>query len=86
MIEIGCGQGFLLEKFKIQNKYGIEPSIKASGIASQTMQIRNIGFEEINNIEIYDFVFSYCVIEHVENPKVFLDKANLILNGGGLCV
>jgi len=87
VLEIGCGQGFLLEKFNIKNKYGIEPSKKASTKASKIANVRNIFYEEINNTEKYDFVTSYCVIEHVEDPKTFLEKNYRILNDDGtMCI
>jgi 2-polyprenyl-3-methyl-5-hydroxy-6-metoxy-1,4-benzoquinol methylase len=87
VLEIGCGQGFLLDKFDIKEKYGIEPSQEASNLASKIASIRNIGYEQINDNEKYDLVFSYCVIEHVENPNNFIQKNYQILNGGGImCV
>jgi len=86
MLEIGCGQGYLLEKFNVPCKYGIEPNREASKIASnKIVNIRNIGYEDIGYCEKYDFVLSYCVVEHVENPKEFLQKSFSVLNGGGLC-
>lgn len=87
ILEIGCGQGYLLSKFENINKFGIEPSNEASILASKSLNIRNIGYESINNNERYDFVFSYCVIEHVEDPNMFIQKQNKILKDTGImCV
>lgn len=86
VLEIGCGQGFLLERFSCKNRYGIEPSEQASLDAKKVANVRNIGYEKIEDNEKYDFVYSYCVIEHVEDPSSFLDKQYNILNeGGGRC-
>lgn len=85
VLEIGCGQGFLLERFTCKNRYGIEPSEQASIYAKKIANVRNIGYEKIEDNEKYDFVYSYCVIEHVEDPSSFLDKQYNILNGGGRC-
>ena len=84
IFEIGCGQGYLLEKFDIKDKSGIEPSQTASKLASNIATIRNIGYEQISDQEKYDLVFSYCVVEHVENPNNFLQKNHQILNQKGL--
>lgn len=87
VLEIGCGQGFLLERFSCKNRYGIEPSEQASLHAKKVANVRNIGYEKIEDNEKYDFVYSYCVIEHVEDPSSFLDKQYNILNGGGkMCI
>lgn len=86
ILEIGCGQGFLIEKFPCKNKYAIEPNEQASLSAEKVANVRNIGYERIDESEKYDFVYSYCVIEHIEDPKDFLNKQYNILNGGGRCV
>jgi len=86
LIEIGCGQGFLLKKFKLKNKYGVEPSISASNSAKKIADVRNIDFEKIDNKEKYNYVLSYCVIEHIENPSVFLEKNYNILNIDGTMI
>ena len=84
IIEIGCGQGYLLDKFNIKKKFGIEPNKEASLHAKKIASVRNIGYEDIDADEIYDFIFSYCVIEHVDNPNDFLEKQYDILDNDGL--
>jgi SAM-dependent methyltransferase len=86
IIEIGCGSGNLLKLFKIQNKFGVEPSIKAAYHANKIAQVRNIGFELISNDEKYDVVLSTCVIEHTLNPNQFLKKINKILTENGFAI
>ena len=86
LIEIGCGQGYLLEKFENKNKFGVEPSISASEIAGKIADVRNIGYEEISNNESYDTTLSYCVIEHVEDPNLFLEKNYNILKEDGIMI
>jgi 2-polyprenyl-3-methyl-5-hydroxy-6-metoxy-1,4-benzoquinol methylase len=84
IFEMGCGQGYLLEKFEISDKFGIEPSEEACKLASKVANVRNIGYEKIANVEKYDFVVSYCVVEHVENPHSFIEKNYIILNKEGI--
>ena len=84
IIEIGCGQGYLLDRFNIKKKFGIEPNKEASLHAKKIASVRNIGYEDIDANEIYDFIFSYCVIEHVDNPNDFLEKQYDILDNDGL--
>jgi len=86
LLEIGCGQGHLLDKFKIKDKFGIEPSLEASAKASEKGEIRNIGYEKIDDNERYDLLLSYCVIEHIENLDLFLMKQKNILNKNGCMV
>lgn len=86
MLEIGCGQGFVLEQFPIEDKYGIEPSKEASTRASTKANIRNIGYDQISDEEKYDLLFSYCVIEHIEHPNLFLQKTKNILAEKGVMI
>lgn len=86
MLEIGCGQGYLLEKFDVDQKFGIEPSKDASTEASKKANIRNIGFENISESETYDLLLSYCVIEHIAQPELFLNKTKDILAPDGLMI
>lgn len=87
MLEIGCGQGYLLDKFDVDNKYGIEPSTEAALLASSSKaHVRNIGYEDILDTEKYDLIISYCVIEHLESPDLFLEKSNKLLADGGVMI
>jgi len=84
VLEIGCGQGYLLEKLEIRNKFGVEASKQASEIAGKVANVRNIMFEKIDDLERYDLVVSYCVIEHLEEPEALLKKSFNILNDEGI--
>ncbi len=86
MLEIGCGQGYLLEKMDVKNKFGVEASKEASEIANNVASVRNIMFENIDDTERYDLVVSYCVIEHLEEPEALLKKSFNILNDEGIMV
>lgn len=86
IMEIGCGQGLLLEQFDVANKFGVEPSEKACQQAKAIANVRCIGYEEISNKEQYDLVISYCVIEHIIDPNYFLEKNRAIVSDNGLVI
>lgn len=86
IMEVGCGQGYLLEQFDVPKKHGIEPGTLAAVDAAKRADVRCMGFEGIDSAERYDAVLSYCVIEHVESPTAFLEKCHDILNTDGLMI
>lgn len=86
VLEIGCGQGFLLKQFQTGVLHGIEPSRVACEKASKVASVRCIGYEGISCEEKYDLLISYCVLEHLDKPADFLDKINAVLNEDGYAV
>ena len=53
------------------------------GKLSDDLDILNLAMD-IDADEIYDFIFSYCVIEHIDNPNDFLEKQFDILDNDEL--
>tara|TARA_Y100000590_G_scaffold165151_1_gene189161 strand:+ start:2693 stop:3580 length:888 start_codon:yes stop_codon:yes gene_type:complete len=91
-LEIGCGNGFLLEEAINQgwkNVEGVEPSIKAIEQAHTNIKkkIVNTTFKpnmfKKNN---YDLVFFAMILEHVPNVNDFLSEIFNILNPGGVVI
>ena len=80
ILDIGCGKGILLNRFKRQipssNLFGIEPSNNAIPYFKSIMpevEIFNGNFEVSPFLnEKFDFVASNGVLEHVPNPMEFL--------------
>jgi len=86
VIEIGCGSGNLLERFKRKKLFGIEPNKTSFDICSQKFPSENILFEELSEKIKFDLVISVCVIEHTINPLLFLEKCKNILADEGYIV
>ncbi len=86
VLEVGCGAAFFTNFIKPKSYTGIEFNDKAIKIA----QSKNINvqkeFLEVHaekNAEKYDVVCFFQVLEHVENPKTFLESAVKCLKKGG---
>lgn len=88
ILEIGCGEGILLESIRnkgFSNIEGIEPSFTAAARASKRgLLVHNTYFEPSIYNQKYDLVVMSHVLEHIENPIMFLGLINTILNPAGL--
>lgn len=92
VLDIGCGKGAFLEKIKNEkgcNVMGLEynPS------AFQKLQTKNIpasmeNIEQhsVDNIEVYDVVTFFQVLEHIASVKNFLGSAVRVLKKNGLMI
>lgn len=93
IIDIGCGQGFLLEKitknYMVNSAVGIDISPKLCLISkarNPEATILNLSAEEIDNIfadNSFDFVFLTEVLEHLLFPDIVLTKVSNILKPTG---
>jgi 2-polyprenyl-3-methyl-5-hydroxy-6-metoxy-1,4-benzoquinol methylase len=80
-LEIGCHDGFLLSKVIAKEKVGIdpEPIINYPHIEYIKGDFLTHNFDE----KKYDLVLSIEVMEHVTNPKVFMQNISRILTNNG---
>ena len=87
ILDVGCGTGSLLDAVKNISKtqVGIEPC------QPYLDSITNKGYEAYNSIQLcadkqgynsFDMAFSIQVIEHVLNPKLFLEEILALLKPG----
>ncbi|WP_397303642.1 methyltransferase domain-containing protein [Nonlabens ulvanivorans] len=87
-LEIGCGAGSFLRLLKIAGLevHGIEPDVNIAqyGIEQYQLRIDTGFFEDIRLDSKYDLISSFHVIEHVNNPTLFVKKAFDSLNIGGV--
>lgn len=87
ILEIGCGQGWLLEELKKEgfNVVGIEPSVSGAVIASQKgLNIVNANFpSETLKDKKYDLIILAQVFEHIKDPRLFIDELLAILSKNG---
>lgn len=89
VLEIGCGKGsfmrVLKDRFPHLQIWGIEPSIKASQLATTAgLQVVN-GFldEQILKGYQFDIVLAVGVLEHIPKPDIFLKNCARLCRSGG---
>jgi SAM-dependent methyltransferase len=87
ILDIGAGDGaFLsaaLDVFATSN-LGIEPSIKAiAKNEDNRVNIRNIAIEDLVTNEKFDLVTCFQTIEHLNNPRDFIQNIKRFINPGG---
>jgi len=93
VFDIGCGDGYHLDIFKSAldgsvRTCGIEMSEKAAKSArSRGHEVECGLFEDFSTDRLMaDLVFSSHVIEHVADPRLFLNKSKSLLNHDGIIV
>ncbi|MBU2473096.1 methyltransferase domain-containing protein [Patescibacteria group bacterium] len=91
ILDIGCGDGRLLNWFKEMNPtkhecYGVDNNKKAQHIVEKNGHKFFYGiFEDVDLSEYkFDIITSNHVIEHVSNPFTFIQKSISLLNKGGV--
>lgn len=91
-LEIGCGNGFMLEeanKIGFQNIIGVEPSIKAYEKSKFNIKekIKQKPFD-VNDFKdnYFDIIFIAMIVEHVVDINKFLKDIFKILKPGGKVV
>ncbi len=87
-LEVGCGQGYLLYLLKqmgAKSCKGIEPDPRCrEGSEKYDIEIIHGFFDSGLVNEEFDVVFSYGVLEHIENPLEFLRELKKCTKEGGL--
>jgi len=88
LIDIGCGEGFLLNKFRKNsneiNLTGIDFNTNYKIIKKAKIEfIKGEIFQELTKLpsKSYDFVLCTHVLEHLENPKLVLKEIRRICAG-----
>ena len=89
LLEIGCGNGFFLEKVKslgIPNVFGIEPSREAVEKAGDVKKNIHVGMFEmgIYPFNYFDMLCCFQVFDHISAPNAFLKNCWDCLRDGGL--
>ena len=91
ILDIGCGKGNFLQTFNSLfpdwNLYGIESSTSSLSIAKNNLS-NSIFYEGIYDKNLFDkkfdFIVALNVLEHIEDPKLFLENIFDDLNENGL--
>lgn len=92
LLEIGCGQGFFIEQALQKNKFmkvkGIETNKEAVEKAKlNKLPVEHIDLGEIvNRGETFDAVCTFQVLEHITDPRKFLEEIIAVLAPGGVLI
>lgn len=91
VLDVGCAYGHFLQAMEARGwrTVGLEPNPTAVRYAERHVAGRIIGanFEEASlDPESFDAVASFYVLEHVIDPRQFLDKVCRVLRPGGMAV
>jgi 2-polyprenyl-3-methyl-5-hydroxy-6-metoxy-1,4-benzoquinol methylase len=84
VLEVGCGTGEFAKRLKTKRYVGLEFNFTATDgvkILDQTVEQHSMDHKEY-----YDYVLSFQVIEHVDNPRSFVQAALNCLKPQGLLV
>jgi len=91
LLDIGSGYGYFLKQAKKHYSYtvGLEPSLNLFNYSKKVLknQVLNQSFESFyknNSTQKFDAIALIHVIEHIKNPKVFLNKVLSLLKIGGI--
>ncbi|MCX6315871.1 MAG: class I SAM-dependent methyltransferase [Bacteroidetes bacterium] len=88
VLEIGCGEGYgyTVLKDKIRHYVGIDKSnIKTAKWSSENADFFQMKVPQLRNIpsNMFDYIISFQVIEHIKDDDLFLREANRVLKKGG---
>jgi SAM-dependent methyltransferase len=88
ILDVGCRTGdFLMHFPQGIRREGVELSGHYAEVARKRgLTIYNDQLEKVDFRACYDLVSSFAILEHLEDPLVFLDKLSGILNPSGLLV
>lgn len=89
-LEIGCGNGFMLEEAKklgYKKVAGVEPSENAISLASKSVREKIVCDVLKSNTfqkESFDLICAFQVFDHIPNPDSFLKICRKLLKPGGV--
>lgn len=93
VLEIGCGNGFFLEKIKAKYSSVTVEGIELNRTAALEGKKKGISIsydliEEYkkNNFETKDVICFFQVLEHIEQPMQFLNDVLSVLKKGGILI
>lgn len=89
ILEVGCGDGRLLNRLSCARKVGLEPSDYLFELASNNCKdciLENSGIESYDSGEQFDVVLAVNVFEHLLDPRSFLQKIASLLSKNGVAV
>ena len=90
VLEVGCGIGHFLKRIVDRSRriLGIEPQYNTVAKSLVPQQVRCTDLDKLNvdNTELFDFVLSFQVLEHVVRPELFLNGCLQRTKTGGYLI
>jgi SAM-dependent methyltransferase len=86
VLELGVGRGAFAAKIKAQSYVGLELSEAAANLARERgVVVHKCSIEEhaVDHPDAYDVVCSFQVLEHISDPKSFIESSLRCLRKGG---
>lgn len=85
VLDIGCGYGYFLEKIQNITDYTLGIEFNANALEkckSKNLNVTNAKLSEIK--EKFDCICLFQVLEHIKEPKFFLEQVVNLLEDGGI--
>lgn len=88
LLDYGCGTGWFLEHARthFDNVEGFEPTKELAKLSSKKIKVNIFSDFKLRKIKQYDVITLFDVIEHVENPKLFLNKIVNYMNKNSILI
>jgi SAM-dependent methyltransferase len=91
ILEVGVGKGFFLEKASATgiDIEGVELNSEAAAVArSKGFKVHGVDLSQLatTNLRSWDGICAFQVIEHLSNPREFLEHALTLLRPGGILI
>lgn len=89
LLEVGCGKGYFLKSIEacVQSAIGIEFNNDAICNKVTSVDVFNMSLEGVEATgDKFDVVCAFQVLEHVTDPRFFIEKALSCLNDGGTLI
>lgn len=91
ILDLGCGTGEFLNELKKNNceVFGVDISKTATNVAKNVFKIKNIytmscdEFFNLPDLPKYDVITFFEILEHLDNPREFINKIKLLLEPHG---
>ncbi|MFT6412621.1 MAG: SAM-dependent methyltransferase [Paraglaciecola sp.] len=92
ILDIGCSYGFFLDGFSAESwhRCGVEPSQVATDYLKDTFQNVDVVTSTFESVEYpagsFDVVTAFYVLEHVIDPREFMEKVYAVLKDDGIAI
>jgi SAM-dependent methyltransferase len=86
LLEIGCGEGFFLEKVAgIYEGLGVEINEAAAQVCRS--KGLNVTTDKLETLAVsFDVIVAFEVLEHIPEPRIFLQRVSDLLAPGGFLI